>query len=326
MGTELTVIAPRGVSKSFDPASLVAEWQEYMQGQVDAGERSAATALTYARGMAHFIKWVQGQDLGNIGPAAIRAWKAALKGEGRKPAGVNVFYSGVRAFFKWAVSERGLAYDPTANVEGASRRGTSRRHKREALSDTEVLRVLAQPDRATPQGKRDFCLLALMAYTGARSVEAQRARIGDLHSNGHLKLFVQGKGQSEADEPLYLVRGDLVDAVYSWLAVHPKGRDLAAPLFCGLGNRNMGGPLSMRAIRDLVTGYYKAAGIVDPRKTTHSLRHSLVTNLIKHGAAPTQIMTVTRHKSLDTLLNYAKEIDRDTDPVEGLVDYGNLGK
>ena len=327
MGTELTVIAPRGVSKSFDPASLVAEWQEYMQGQVDAGERAATTATTYGRGVKHFMTWVQGQaDLGGIGPQVIRAYKAALKAEGRKPAGVNVFYSGVRAFFKWAVSERGLAYDPTSNVEGASRRGTSRRHKREALSDTEVLRVLQQPDKASPQGKRDRAMLYLMAFTGARSVEAQRARIGDLHSNGHLKLFVQGKGRDEADEPLYLVNGDLVDAVYTWLAVHPKGRDLAAPLFCGLGNRNHGGPLSMRAIRDIIKGYYKAAGIVDPRKTTHSLRHSLVTNLIKHGAAPTQIMTVTRHKSLDTLLNYAKEIDRDTDPVEGLVDYGTLGK
>jgi len=272
------------------------------------------------------MAWVQGQaDLGGIGPQVIRAYKAALKGEGRTPAGVNVFYAGVKDFFKWAVAERGLAYDPTANVEGASRRGTSRRHKREALSDTEVLRVLAQPDKATPQGKRDRAMLYLMAYTGARSVEAQRAKVGDLRSNGHLKLYVTGKGHQEADEPLYLVNPDLVDAVYAWLAVHPRGRDLAAPLFCGLGNRNKGGPLSMRAIRDLVTGYYRQAGIVDPRKTTHSLRHSLVTNLITHGAPPTQIMTVTRHKSLDTLLNYAKELDRDSAPVEGLVDYGNGG-
>ncbi len=327
MARELAVIAPRGVSKAFDPETLLAEWQADMQARVDAGERAATTAATYARGVKHFLAWVQGQaDLGGIGPQAIRAYKAALRAEGRTPAGVNVFYAGVKDFFKWAVAERGLAYDPTATVEGASRRGTSRRHKREALSDTEVLRVLQQPDKASPQGKRDRAMLYLMAFTGARSVEAQRARIGDLHSNGHLKLFVQGKGRSEADEPLYLVNSDLVDAVYTWLAVHPKGRDLAAPLFCGLGNRNHGGPLSMRAIRDIIKGYYKAAGIVDPRKTTHSLRHSLVTNLIKHGAAPTQIMTVTRHKSLDTLLNYAKEIDRDTDPVEGLVDYGTLGK
>lgn len=57
-----------------------------------------------------------------------------------------------------------------------------------------------------------------------------------------------------------------------------------------------------------------------------NLHHSLVTNLIRHGVAPTAIMTVTRHKSLDTLMNNAHELARDDNPVEGLVDYSNSGK
>ena len=56
-------------------------------------------------------------------------------------------------------------------------------------------------------------------------------------------------------------------------------------------------------------------------KTTHSLRHALVTNLIRHKVPPTEIMTVTRHKSLDTILDYAHEVDRESDPAEGCVDY-----
>ena len=64
-----------------------------------------------------------------------------------------------------------------------------------------------------------------------------------------------------------------------------------------------------------------AAGIRDPRKTTHSLRHSLVTNLIRHGVDPTKIATVTRHKSLDTLLAYAYEVARGADPAEAYVSY-----
>lgn len=38
---------------------------------------------------------------------------------------------------------------------------------------------------------------------------------------------------------------------------------------------------------------------------------------------PTKIMAVTRHRSLDTLLAYAHEVDRDDDPAEAYVDYGN---
>ena len=48
-----------------------------------------------------------------------------------------------------------------------------------------------------------------------------------------------------------------------------------------------------------------------------------MTNLIHHKVPAVKIMTVTRHKSLDTLLAYAHEVDRDEDPAEGYVDYGN---
>jgi len=322
MATQLSVIAPRGVSKTFDAATMLTEWRSAMQSQVDAGELAQATANTYYRGMTKFSEWATAQNLDRIGPKALRAWKAGELARGRKPAGVNVLFAGVRAFFRWAVAEQGLAYDPTAGVKGASRKGNTTRHKRDALSDAEVLRVLAQPDRSTVAGKRDYALLCLLAYTGIRTVEAQRATIGDLHTNGHLKLMVWGKGHSEADEAVYLMKDILIAAVYDWLAVHPKGDELGASLFCGLGHNNQGNQLTTRMIRGLVKGYYRAAGIRDPRKTTHSLRHTVVTNLIKHGVAPTRIMSVTRHKSLDTLINYAHEVERDADPAEAYIDYG----
>jgi integrase len=65
------------------------------------------------------------------------------------------------------------------------------------------------------------------------------------------------------------------------------------------------------------------ADIRDPRKTAHNLRHTVVTNLIRHGVAPTRIMNVTRHQSLDTLLAYAHEVAREQDPAEGYVGYEN---
>ena len=49
-------------------------------------------------------------------------------------------------------------------------------------------------------------------------------------------------------------------------------------------------PLALRTLRAIVKEHYKAAGIRDPRKTTHSLRHTMVTNLIRHKVPPTKIM------------------------------------
>jgi len=322
MSTELSVKAPRGLARRFEPDTLMAEWRADMAARADAGEISDSTVTTYARGMAKFWQWYEGQDTyTSLGPRAIRSWIAHMRAAGRRPGGVNTLYAGVRAFFVWAVAERGLAYNPTLGVPGA--KADRRRHKRDPLSDHEVVRVLAQPDTSTSVGKRARAILTLMAYTGARTIEVQRAKIGDLHTNEKLKLYVHGKGQSDADEALYLVHPNVIDAMYAWLAVHPRGGELGAPIFCGLGGANKGGPLTTRTIRAIVKRAYRAAGIRDPRKTTHSLRHSLVTNLIRHGVPATKIMTVTRHRSLDTILAYAHEVDRDDDPAEGYVDYSN---
>ena len=318
------MIAPRGVTRGFDPVALLDAWRAHTADQVRAGELAATTAQTYARGMLAFLRWHEDNaPAPRVGPGALRGWKAAMLAQGRKPAGVNVRLAGVRAFFRWASAERGLAYDPAAGVSGASRRGQSRRHKRDALSSAEVRRVLAQPDRATDTGRRDFAMLALMAYTGARTVELQRAQLSDLRTTSdRLSLAVHGKGRSEADEVVYVVHSQALEAVYAWLAAHPRAGDLDAPLFCGLGNRNTGGPLALSTLRQLVKGYYRAAGVTDPRKTTHSLRHAFVTNLVKRGVPPVRIMAATRHKSIDTLLVYVDELDRATDPAEAYVDYG----
>ena len=319
MDAQLTV---REVGGEVTVPSLVAEWEVYMMQQVAAGEIATATARTYARGMRRFVDWLASEDIGHVDSTAVLRWKAHLRQEGHKPTGVNTFYAGVRAFYRWAKAMRGLLMDPTAGVRSSKRRNTGR-HVRSALSDAEVRRVLAQPDPSTVTGKRDRAMLLLLAYTGVRSVEVQRARVGHLRSGEKLRLWVYGKGHESADDYVYLVNEELFTAMYDWLAVHPRGEDMDAALFCGLGNRNAGGPLSLQSIRRLVKGYYKAAGIRDPRKSTHSLRHSLVTNLLGRGVAIPKVMALTRHKSAQTLINYAHEVGRDSDPAEGYVDYGN---
>ena len=322
MDTSITVRSPQAIGRSFDPDVLVADWTAHQAELVAAGEMAKSTATTYQNGMGKFMAWFAAQsDYKTIGPRSIRSWKASMLRDGRAPSGVNTHLAGVKSFFRWCVAEQRLAYDPSLTVKGA--RGGGQRHKRDALTDAEVLRLLVQPDTTTAIGKRDATLLHLMAYTGLRTIECQRALIGDLHSNGHLQLAVYGKGHAEADDVVYLVKDELVAAIYDWLAVHPRGADPTAPLFCGLGHRNTGRRLALITLRVIVKSYYKSAGIRDPRKTTHSLRHTLVSNLIRHGVAPTKIMTVTRHRSLDTLIAYAHEIERDSDPAELYVNYGD---
>jgi integrase/recombinase XerC len=256
--------------------SLVNDWQDNLNLRVDAQEIKQDTGETYYRGVMKFIDW-----LGNKQPSAdvIRQWKADLLKDANKSASVNAWLAGLRSFFGWLAEQGQIPFDPTQAIKGAKRKGANRSHVRELLTDREVVRLLAQPDRATREGARDFAMLSIMVYTAARGIELHRADIADLKTmDGALVLQVQGKGRDEKGEILVL-SFEAENAVRDWLAI--RGQD-DGPLFTSCSNKTRGERLSRRALRGIVKGYMNAAGI-HGNKTTHSLRHTAITNAIRHG-------------------------------------------
>ena len=72
-----------------------------------------------------------------------------------------------------------------------------------------------------------------------------------------------------------------------------------------------------------VIAYYRAAG-VRGNKTTHSLRHTAITQVIMKSGSIQKAQSVARHKSVDTTMIYFHEIDRITNPGEAFIDYGEV--
>ena len=142
-GTEL---APSATD--FSP--LITEWHAALDRRVAAGELAPATRSAYTIGAAKFIVWAQTQLIAAVTRDTIRDWIAALRIAGHKPGSINTWLSGLRAFYAWALAEHRLTSDPTVGLKGAKRKGTTRQHKRAALTDREVVRVLRQPDTGTP--------------------------------------------------------------------------------------------------------------------------------------------------------------------------------
>ena len=297
----------------LDWPSFVPEWQNALQRRVEAQEISADTATGYQRGVMKFMSWMQGQPT----PDAIRSWKAELLKAGIRPASVNAWLAGLRSFFGWLAEIGQIPFNPTQAIKGATRKGTKKRHVREALTDGEVRRLLKQPDRETADGIRDYAMLAVMLYTAARGIELHRADLADLKTvNGKLVLYVQGKGHIEKDEMLVLT-GEAENAMRAWLSIRGKK---AGALFMSMSNRTRGERLSRRALRDIVKGHFDAAG-VHGNKTTHSLRHTAITSAIRHGATAEKVKGMARHASLDTLMIYYHETDRIDNPAEEYISY-----
>jgi len=294
--------------------TLVNAWQDNLKLRVDAQEIKADTASTYTRGVMKFIDW-----LGNKRPSAdvIRQWKADLLKDENKIASVNAWLAGLRSFFGWLAEQREIPFDPTQAIKGAKRKGANSSHVRELLTDREVIRLLAQPNREIREGVRDYAILSIMVYTAARGIEIHRADLEDLRTmDGSLVLKVQGKGRDEKGEMLILSH-EAENAVRDWLVL--RGTEDGA-LFTSFSNKSKGERLSRRALRKIVKQHITAAGI-HGNKTTHSLRHTAITNAIRHGVPIHKVKGMSRHASLDTLMIYYHEVDRLTDPAERHISY-----
>lgn len=318
MNKHLTAYNPQPIAPAFVIGQALEDWREWLGLRVQAGAISQDTAATYRRGADKFISW-----LGDRQPNAdtILQWQADLKASGSKPAAINAWLGGIRSFFGWAADKNHIPFNPAQGIRGAKRSGTKKRHARESLTDSEVIRLLKQPDRETPEGARDYALLAIQLYTAARGIELHRANVEDLKTEGgRMVLYVQGKGQEEKDEPLILL-SEAAEAVRDWLAVHPSPKRGA--LFVSLSDRSRGERLSRSGTREILKRYFKSAGIVG-NKTTHSLRHTAITKAIKNGVPVTRVSKqLARHASIDTTMIYVHETDRLADPVEEHIFYGD---
>ena len=311
MNSELTTQRPE--------QALISVWETALKLDMDAGQIAGTTATTYRRGMAKFYSWLVVQDVDRVSPQVIKTWMAEESKNGRKPSSINTWFAGVKRFFEWGVGEGWLMVNPTEGVKNIKRRGTTKRHLRDALTDREVLRILAQPDTSTDAGKRDYAMLCLMAFCALRQIEIHRLDLEDLSTaDGYPVLRLTGKGSNDDDEIAVVYHPKAQDAIYDWLSV--RGSE-DGPLFIGLGNRSRGQRLSLRSIRGIVKGYYKDAGIVNGRKTTHSLRHSAITKVARQDIMKAK--QVARHVNINTTMIYVHEADRLDNPGEALIDYQN---
>ena len=66
--------------------------------------------------------------------------------------------------------------------------------------------------------------------------------------------------------------------------------------------------------------YFRQAEVISPDKTSHSMRHSAITKIVKH-AGPLKAQEAAGHANLSTTMIYYHEQNRLDDPGEAYIDY-----
>jgi integrase/recombinase XerC len=141
---------------------------------------------------------------------------------------------------------------------------------------------------------RNRTLVTLMLSTGLRISEASSLNVGDaLLSARRKELIVRcGKGMKRRGIPINRELGDLLHTYLATISANPE-----APLFMSQkGNR-----LSVQGIDYVIRGFAKTAGI---EFSSHSLRHTCLTSLIRRGVDIVVAAEIGGHARLETTRRY----------------------
>ena len=279
------------------PRNAVRSWLDYL-------DTTPATMETYTRTIRPFQKFLAAQGITSPTRQTLLAYRSALEAEGKKASTVSAYMTATRLLFSW-LNQEGIYPNVAERVKG---KRPSKEHKRDFLPAEGIRATLAAIDRSTLAGLRDYALVLLMASDGLRTIEVARAAIEDLREEaGDVVLHVQGKGRADKGE---FVR--VSPRTYAAIRAYLKARhasEPSAPLFAASSNNHRAEGMTTRAIRAIVKARMVAAGYDSPRLTAHSLRHSAVTLALKAGVAIDEVRAFARHRSIDTTLIYAHDLD-----------------
>lgn len=204
----------------------------------------------------------------------------------------------LRGFFQHALRQDPSRADQYARVLALPSKRSARPLPR-FLEPHQMRRLLAQPDRRTRAGQRDYALLLLLYNSGARISEALAVCQRDLQLVVPYHVRLHGKGRKERFCPLWPMT---IAALKPMIA---QRTDPAEPIF----HNNRYTALTRHGARYLLAKHAGALSRLDPtfpgRVSPHMLRHSCACALLQAGVDLTVIRDYLGHASIATTSRYA---------------------
>jgi integrase/recombinase XerC len=253
---------------------------------------SAHTLLAYTNDLTDFFDFLEVQygirSLGEIQPAIVRSWLAALKDKGLGAVTLNRKISSLKSFFKYQLKTGGIDQSPMGQVI------SPKKSKRLPVfvKEEEVSNLVHTLNGAAEDWKslNKKMLVAIFYATGMRLSELTGLKETQVdESRGQIKVL--GKGNKERVIP---VSPELMAAIREYQQL--KRREFEQPGETLLVTEK-GKKLYARYAWALVNQALGEASTLD-KKSPHVLRHSFATHLMNHGADLNAVKELLGHSSL----------------------------
>ena len=169
------------------------------------------------------------------------------------------------------------------------------------FSEKELAKLLAQVNKGTNEGFRDYCLLLTLIDTGIRLSELANLKTSDIDYEQNL-LRVMGKGLRERFVPFGRRVAKALMKYQMKCRPEPIGTD-------NFWLRRDGRPLLPKRIEKLISAYGKKAGL--KRCYAHKLRHTSSVMYLRNGGDVFSLQKKLGHRSLVMTRHYSNLADSD---------------
>lgn len=230
-------------------------------------------------------------------------YKRDLEGAGRSTLTIDSYISAVRLFYRYCVKRGYYTHDITDGVRIATRMKGYRKHP---LTKDDASRLLNSIDTTILKGKRDKLMLAMMVLLGLRTCEVERIDVSDIEYSYDTRIVkIQRKGRHDKAEALALT--PYLDQLLEDYMSEREVEDWNEPLFMS-ERRAHGRRLQRTSISEIVHDRLRDIGIVDPKITAHSLRHTCACLMLAEGVDMETVRDMLGHTSTNTTRLYTAQM------------------
>ena len=253
---------------------------------------SPNTLDAYQRDVEKLLRFLDGEGKrpAEAELADLQTFAAQLHDIGIGPRSQCRILSGVRAFYRYLVTDGYIEQDPTELLESP----VLGEHLPEFLTPDEVDRLEDSIDLSKPEGHRNRAIIEVLFSCGLRVSELVSLKWSQLYAKERY-LRILGKGSKERLVPISERALKEIENYLVWrneLKIKPGEED-----YVFLNRR--GAHLTRTMILIMLKRQAEAAGI---QKTIspHTLRHSFATALLEGGADLRVIQALLGHESIGT--------------------------
>jgi site-specific recombinase XerD len=281
--------------------------------QMIRNRHSASTRRAYAADVLAFQRWAEQHDQ-QVLPASPQTVALFITAQAEQQLAAATITRRLAAI-RYLHRESGHANPCDAELVAATMSGIRRTvgaaQRQAAPATADRLRAMLDACGDSLQGKRDRALLAVGFGGALRRSELAGIQMDDVEITPEglrirlrqSKTDQDGRGQTVPvlDGRNLQVKAALAD----WLAASGV---TSGPIFrtLGKGDRVLPTAISGRSIADIVKRRAAQAGLDPEQFSGHSLRAGFLTSAAGAGATTFSMMTVSRHKKVDTLAGYIR--------------------